>query len=152
MTYGLDITSCGLWNVLQCWVTCESIESIMNFIQSRVQVEKGSSSVHTLVSNACVTSVTASMPQILQLSVLWHTKFFYTVFITGWTFLRYYIVRWYPTPQNRGCLLWRLFKCECCTSAEKLLTKFKCLCCSLNTHCKECCTKFVIRIYIVITK
>jgi hypothetical protein len=68
MTYGLDMTSCGLWNVVQFWVTYESIESIMNFIQSRVHVEKESSSVDMLVSNACVTFVIASesMPQILK--------------------------------------------------------------------------------------
>jgi len=49
-------------------VTYESIESIMNFIQSRVHVEKESSSVDMLVSNACVTFVIASesMPQILK--------------------------------------------------------------------------------------
>jgi hypothetical protein len=82
MTYGLDIISCGLWNVVQCWVTYESIESIMNFIQSHVHVEKESSSVHTLISNACVTFVIASesMPQILQtISSLAYQIFLYSL-------------------------------------------------------------------------
>ena len=74
-------------------MTYESIESIMNFIQSHVHVEKESSSVHTLVSNACVTFVIASesMSQILQTvsSLAYHFFFFLTVFIIGWMFLRH---------------------------------------------------------------
>jgi len=61
-------------------MTYESIESIMNFIQSHVHVEKESSSVHTLVSNACVTFVIASesMSQILQtVSSLAYQFFFF---------------------------------------------------------------------------
>lgn len=54
----------------------------MSFIQSRVHVKKESSSVHTLVSKACVTFVIASesMPQILQtLSPLAYKFFLYSL-------------------------------------------------------------------------
>jgi hypothetical protein len=54
----------------------------MNFIQSRVHVEKESSSVHTLVSNGCVTFLIASesMPQILQsVSSLAYQIFLYSL-------------------------------------------------------------------------